>query len=71
MLSESVELVLAVVQVVREPRVLLENMFVLVGGYPIGFPSVNSVEVGRIIVHRRFTDVQDVVFAHSALGCPM
>ena len=71
MLSESVELVLAVGQVVHELHVLPENTFVLVGGYPIGFLSVNSIKVGHIVVYQRFTDVQDVVFAHSALGCPM
>ena len=67
MLFESVEFVLAVVQVMREPHVLSDNTFVLMDGYPIGFLSVKGVEVGLIVVHRRFTDVQDIVFAHSAL----
>ena len=35
-------------------------------GYPIGFPSVKGIEVGLIVVHQRLTDVQDIVFAHSA-----
>ena len=46
---------------------LNDSLVVLMYGYPIGFLSVDSVEVGLIVVHQRFTDMQDIVLAHSAL----